>query len=331
MKLLTLAKEPPDNPASWDGLKRFARYEVTPIDHDYAGKTPAMWNAVHRAFGMDAAMAMVVGNPTDAAAIVDAFRSDPKYVGGGSGSGFKERVYKLLDEITPLARAMGAVNIIKKLPSGKLLGDNTDGVGYARSLEKILSEQRKILNGAKVMILGAGGTGRSIAFALGEMGAQLTILNRTEEKATDLAQALNAYFGKATARGGGRQLIEELLPQQDAVVSTVDDAHSPLDVYSTLGLMGLPVTSESIRKNEEEVARLLGSAKTSLIVSDIRLRKEETPMLRQAHELGFKILNGVPMVVNQGVAAFWWMYQNELEALGIEITDIEDIMWQVVQ
>ena len=57
---------------------------------------------------------MMVGDPADASTIISLFKSDPKYVGGGVGSGFKEAVLPYLDEITPLAKAMGAVNVIKK-------------------------------------------------------------------------------------------------------------------------------------------------------------------------------------------------------------------------
>ncbi|MBU6323428.1 MAG: hypothetical protein KGI41_03520 [Patescibacteria group bacterium] len=309
---LIFAGAPPDNPQSDAELSRYARYTLTPIDHDYPGKTPAMWNALYRAFGMDAAMAMVVGSPASVGDIVDSFRRDPKYAGGGSGSGFKECVLPHLDGATPLAKAIGAVNIIRREADGRLVGDNTDGIGYAESLASALLAVGKKLLGAQVLMLGAGGTGRAIAFALADASAHVHILNRTESKARELADAVNAHFHRGIAEGGGRERIGELLPKMDAVVSVIDDAASPLDEYSTIGDMALPVTDASVTENRKSAAELLASANASLIVSDVRLRAGETAMLRQARELGFPTQDGAPMVVNQGVRAFRFVHGDEI-------------------
>lgn len=330
-RLLALAKKPPGNPVSLHELERCARYELTLIDHDYAGRTPRMWNALHRQFGIDGTMAMMVGNPKDVASVLASLKQDPKYVGGGVGAGFKEAVIPHLDEVLPLAKAMGAVNIIKKTRDGRLVGNNTDGDGYAQSLEQMLMQLGRELRGAKILLLGAGGSGRAIAFALAERGARVSILNRTEEKAQELARDLNAYFKSDVAFGGGREFVEELIPLQDAVVSVIDDAQSPLDEYSTLGGMVVPVTPDSIQANQEQVELLLRSANPHLIVSDIRIRSEETAMLAQARTHGFSVLDGIPMVVNQGVVAFWWVYQSELEAKHVTQKDVEDVMWRVVR
>jgi shikimate dehydrogenase len=221
---------------------------------------------------------------------------------------------------------MGAVNIIKKNGQNRLIGDNTDGMGYARSLEDVLAVLGRPLKDARVLILGAGGSGRAIAFALADAGALLTILNRTEPKAHELAEALNAHFRSVVAVGGGRDLIPSALGEADAVVSVIDDAASPLDAYSTIGDMELPVTEESIRRNRETAEGLLKKARTSLVVSDIRIRKGPTAMLAQAQELGFPTLDGIPMVVNQGVAAFWWLYREQLFARGVAQTDVAQVM-----
>ena len=329
--LLTLAQKPPDNPTSFEVIEQYERYEITLIDHDYAGSTPTIWNTLHRHFKIGGIMAMAVGNPADTVGILSSFKNNPKYIGGGVGAGFKEAVIPHLDETTPIAKAMGAVNIIRRLPSGRLAGDNTDGLGYVKSLEKLFAEQGRDITGAKVLILGAGGSGRAIAFALAQKGVHITILNRTEAKAEELAQAVNDFIGSKVATGGGRLLIPEVLPLQDAVVSVVDDAHSPLDEYSPLGDMALPVTPNSIKQNREQTAELLSQAKPTLIVSDIRIRKEETPMLADARKRKMLVLNGIPMVVNQGVAAFWWVYRDKLEELDVERADVEDVVWRVVE
>ncbi len=319
---LVAASLPPDN-----GRELGARPLTLPlIAEDYPAKTAIMWNAAYGNFLMPDCNRMLIANPANAARILHVFRDDSRYVGGGAGVGFKEAVIPHLDELTPLARAMGAVNIIKKMRNGTLAGDNTNGVGYARSLEALLATLGKSLRGAQVLILGAGGSGRAIAFALAESGARLTILNRTESKAKELAHAVNAYVGSQAAMGAGRLFIPAALPTQDAVVSVVDDATSPLDDYSPLGDMDLPVTYDSIVKNRIQTEQLLATAKPDLIVSDIRIRGTITPMLEKARTFNMQTLDGIPMVINQGALAFWWLYGNTLKRHGVRLPDVVRIM-----
>ncbi|MGC9602845.1 MAG: hypothetical protein ABSE76_03900 [Minisyncoccia bacterium] len=325
---LTVAKLPPDN---WRYVDDNSPVTMPLIAKDYQAWTAQMWNAAYKKFGMPDHNCMMLADPTQIGLIMQVFRHDPRYRGGGAGIGFKEAAVPYLDELTPLAKATGAVNIVKKMQDGKLVGDNTDGVGYAQSLAQMFAAQRRDLKVANILILGAGGSGRAIAFALAQKGARLTILNRTESRAEELATAINNYIGLNVATGGGRLLIPRVLLLQDAVISVIDDADSPLDEYSPLGDMALPITLSSIKKNREQTAALLRLTNPKMIVSDIRIRAEETPMLTQAREQKMPILNGIPMVVNQGVAAFWWLYGEELSKRGIELADVEDVMWSVVK
>ncbi len=327
---LSLAKKPLANPASFEEFSQYEHYTITPIDHDYPGKTPVLWNTLYKKCNIHAVMAMVVGNPADVHDIIASLRRDPKYMGGGSGSGFKELVLNELDDTTPLAKAIGAVNVIKRESDGRLIGDNTDGAGYVESLAQTMRSQGRELKGSRILILGAGGTGRAIAFTLADRGASLVILNRTKSKAVELSQSVNAHFGKIAAIGGGRELIPEYLPSSDALVSVIDDATSPLDEYSTLGTMDLPVTTDSLEKNRISAAELLKTARPSFIVSDIRLRSSETPMLQQAREMGFTTLDGVPMVINQGIVAFWWLYGDHLTKQGVTKEDIAKIIQEII-
>lgn len=329
--LFKLAVQPADNPSSVADLSKYDRYLITPVDHDYAGKTSAMWNAAHRRLGIDAAMAMVVSDSSNAPALFEAFRADPRYIGGGLGAGFKELATRYLDELTPVAKAMGAANIVKKTPEGMLVGDNTDGIGYAKSLEDVLASQAKKLMGARVLILGAGGTARAIAFALASKGVLLTIFNRTASKADELARAVNAFVGREIAVGGDRTRIAEVLPFQTAVISTIDNAHSPLDAYSPLGDMPMPVTPESVVRNLSQSEELLKAVPQGFVVSDIRLRNSLVPLLAQADKLGLPILTGTPMVLNQGVIAFEWLYQDLLKEKGVGSKEIAEIMQSAVE
>lgn len=315
-----IAQLPPNN---WRDSATSRFLTVPLIAEDYPAKTAAMWNAAYMALGMPDRNMMLVANPKNLNRIIPALRADPRYQGGGAGIGFKEAVLPYLDDVTPLARAMGAVNIIKKDSHGRLIGDNTDGAGYARSLEEALAKNGIAVEGASILMLGAGGSGRAIAFALADKGAHLTILNRTEAKAQELSDTLNRYFGKTVASGGGRELVSSVIVETDAVVSVIDDAVSPLDAYSTIGVMELPVTQESIERNRIDAEHLLETLSRKVIISDIRIRKEPTTMLSQAKELGFQTLDGIPMVVNQGVEAFWWLYDS---TLALHIANQADVL-----
>mgnify|MGYP001611469331 CR=1 FL=1 len=322
--IVRIAEKPPHN---WRDLDAVPSYTVPLLAEDYPAKTAVMWNAVYERLGMSDRNTMMIAAPKNAAVILSAFRRDPKYRGGGCGIGFKEVVVPLLNDVTPNAKAIGAVNIIKRTAKDRLVGANTDGLGYAIALEDLFVQRRdESLGGKKVLILGAGGSASAIAFALAERGAELTILNRTEERAHELAERLNRYRERTAAVAGGRNRIADALPRQDAVISAIDDPNSPLDRYSTLGTMALPVTDEAVGRNLEESRALLTAATPSLVVSDIRIRAEETAMLHQARELGLVILNGIPMVVNQGIEAFWWLYGDELSARGLRKEDVAAIM-----
>ena len=320
--IIRVAKLPPEN---WDDLEAVPFYTIPLLAEDYPAKTAVMWNTAYREFGMPERNSMVIASPDDASVILETFRRDPRYRGGGAGVGFKERVIPYLDEITPLAGAMCAVNILKAV-NDRLLGDNTDGIGYAIALEEKFRTRQESLPGKKVMIIGAGGSGRAIAFALAEKGVLLAIVNRTVKKAQTLADQLNEYFRRPAATSHSLERIPNLLPFMDAVVSVIDSPVTPLDQYSPLAGMLLPVDSERIAENLKKSAKLLQHAKSSLIVSDIRIRKEEIAFLRQARSLGFETLDGIPMVTNQGIEAFWWLYRDKLLTEGRTKKDVAAIM-----
>lgn len=97
----------------------------------------------------------------------------------------KERIISHLDGCDALARAIGAVNTVVVRRGGKLYGYNTDYVGVLATLEK-----RVQLRGSRVLIVGAGGAARAVAFALGQAGAAVCICARRQKKAQAIADAV---------------------------------------------------------------------------------------------------------------------------------------------
>ena len=160
------------------------RYAVigNPIAHS---KSPAIHAAFAEQTGEDLSYDRILGDLEDFAGDVRDF-----FAGGGRGLNvtvpFKERAWALADERSPRAETAGAVNTLIPLAGGRLLGDNTDGVGLVRDLG---CNHRFHFAGANVLLLGAGGASRGVLLPLlEEQPAALTIANRTADKARRLAR-----------------------------------------------------------------------------------------------------------------------------------------------
>jgi shikimate dehydrogenase len=321
--VLDFAKQPANNPQAIEA----EHYTIPLIEHDYPAKTPVMWNAAYAEFNISEQNIMLVGNPEHAKQILSVLSRDPKYKGGGAGVGFKDEAYKFLDELDPLAQAIGSVNFAAKTPEGKLRGYNTDGLGYAMSLERILAEEGKVLKDKKVLLLGAGGTANAVAFALAEKGAELLILNRTVGRAQELAARINTYFKKEIAQAEGEENVREHALASDVIVNVSTKGSSgALERYSAIAPAMLPATEVNIGANLKAAEAILQDLPKDKIISDIILGKNQTPLLKAASELGFQTLDGVPMVVNQGVEAFWILYGEELSKKGHTKEDVRKVM-----
>lgn len=119
-------------------------------------------------------------------------------LGGNVTVPFKEEAYRLADVLTERARRAGAVNTLKKLDDGRLLGDNTDGAGLVRDLTH---NAGFALRGTRILILGAGGAVRGILEPfLAEQPTEVQIANRTLAKAEALAEGF-AELGLLCASG----------------------------------------------------------------------------------------------------------------------------------
>lgn len=323
--VIQIGKNATDNPSSINGYKSFA---LGIANKDYPAKTPMLWNETFRELDLTERNIRTYGDPANAERIFNVLRSDDRYIGGDVGVGFKDQILEFLDEVEPLSQIMGAVNVVVKTDNG-LTGYNTDGIGYTASLENALKSQNRELEDSNIMLLGAGGTTNAIAFALAGRGAGLTILNRTASKAEELAYRINDYFDGDLAQGGGREDIPHHLGKVNAVVSIIDDPSSPLDQYSALGSISLPITDEAIASNLAEARNLLENiASRDLIVSDVLLRQNDTTTIALAKEMGFATLDGIPMVINQAIEAFWLVNAKQLSARNITYEQVAKLMRQ---
>jgi len=247
-----------------------------PIAHSLS---PAMHNAAFSALGMDC--------------IYHAFRVKPekleKAILGAEAMGLgglnltvplKETALKLdCIKPDPLAERIGAVNTIVFGENGEIKGYNTDGLGAKQALQNAAVE----IKGSKIVVAGAGGAARAIAFQLAADGAEITIVNRTEGRAIELAKDISAAALSGDVTGRGLSELKDLLQDTDVLINT-----------TTLGMH--PNIDTAIATAED--------LHPSLTVFDIVYNPLETRLLKEAKASGAKTVSGVLMLVYQGAEAF---------------------------
>jgi shikimate dehydrogenase len=188
----------------------------------------------------------------------------------------KQAIIPLLDELSPEAAGIGAVNTVV-LKDGKRVGHNTDCLGFAEGF-------RRGMQGAKrdrVVQMGAGGAGAAVAHALLLEGVgQLSIFDVEPARAQALADNLNQHFPGQPARVGSDLLAA--LSEADGLVNT-----TPMGMAK---LPGMPVPKAALHP--------------ALWVAEIVYFPLETELLREARALGCRTLDGGTMAVFQAVKAF---------------------------
>ncbi|WP_185073447.1 shikimate dehydrogenase, partial [Pseudomonas protegens] len=187
-----------------------------------------------------------------------------------------QSILPLLDELSPEARGIGAVNTVV-LKDGKRVGHNTDCLGFAEGFRRGLQGVAR----RHVVQMGAGGAGAAVAHALlSEDVEQLSIFDVEQQRAQSLADNLNQHFGAARAKAGGD--LPSTLASADGLVNT-----TPMGMAK---LPGMPVPVELLRAD--------------LWVAEIVYFPLDTELLRNARALGCRTLDGGTMAVFQAVKAF---------------------------
>ena len=190
----------------------------------------------------------------------------------------KQLVLDHLDELSPDAAALGAVNTVV-LRDGRAVGHNTDWSGFARAFDRGLPEAPL----DSVVLLGAGGAGAAVAHALLTLGtARLTVLDVDEGRATALAGSLSDRFGAGRATGGDLGRLDAVVPAADGLVHATPTGMAAHP--------GLPLPAELLRPG--------------LWVADIVYRPLATALVQTARALGCRVLDGGGMAVYQAVDAF---------------------------
>jgi shikimate dehydrogenase len=193
----------------------------------------------------------------------------------------KLRVAQLMDSLEPAAERLGAVNTVAVSETG-LVGDNTDGVGFARALTEHGGFNPV---GTRTVLVGAGGAGHAVAWALHDLGVQhLVIANRRPHRSESLAALLPSQSLEITLRGLDEAALARELREADLLVNATS-----LGMHGGPGPDKLPVPAEWLHDQ--------------LFVCDIVYRPAETPLMAQARSIGCRVMGGLEMLVLQGAAS----------------------------
>jgi shikimate dehydrogenase len=230
----------------------------------------SMGAAMHRAGyrALDLAFTYVPFAVSDLAGAVRGMRA-LGIRGLGVSMPFKLDVIPLIDELDPLARQIGAVNTIVN-DDGHLVGHNTDWIGALRALEEVAS-----VRDARVLLLGAGGAARAVAYGLQQRGAVTTIANRNLERAAILAREVGA---------DARPIDEaQRAGDYDVVINASSVGMANVDLTS-------PIDASAIRPG--------------MLIMDIVYKPIETALVATARRCGARVIHGGRMLLHQAARQF---------------------------
>ncbi|MFA9438938.1 shikimate dehydrogenase [Uliginosibacterium sp. sgz301328] len=240
-------------------------------------KSPLLQMAFARQTGQDMSYISLLG-PLDG--FVPTVREFQR--AGGRGMNvtmpFKLEAFALADELTPRARAAGAVNTLVFRADGSVLGDNTDGIGIVRDISINLARP---LEGARVLIVGAGGAVRGTLLpVLAAKPRQVFIANRTAARAAELAAAFADDADGVQLEGGA-----------------FDEARGHFDI----------IINGSASSMSDDLPPLLPEVwDASTLAYDMAYKSEPTPFMRHARECGVReCSDGLGMLVEQGAESFF--------------------------
>jgi shikimate dehydrogenase len=244
-----------------------------PIAHSLS---PFMHNFAARELGLDYVYAAFDVNPLSLKQAVAAIKT-LGIVGVNVTVPHKERIIQLLDGLEEEAAIIGAVNTLT-LKEGRLIGGNTDGVGFIRSLKA----EGINPSGKRVVIIGAGGSSRAIGVSLWRGGAaEITVINRSEANGKRLTRHLSS-FGRTAFLPSASVAARDVLAGADIVVQT-----TPLGMKKG---DPLPIPTPAFAKGQ--------------LVYDIIYAPGETNLLKLAKKSGAYTMNGLSMLVYQGSESF---------------------------
>jgi len=189
----------------------------------------------------------------------------------------KQNVIRLMDELTPTAQAIGAVNTVY-LKDEKLIGDNTDAPGFLSDLKRFVNRETSKQGNGFALVLGAGGSARAVVYALTNGGWNVTLAARRMEQAQQLANS----FTSCTLRVADYSSF--IFHPSSLIVNT-----TPLGMSPNIETSPLPENTV-LSKNT--------------FVYDLVYNPRETKLVKDARAQGLKASTGLGMLIEQAALAF---------------------------
>lgn len=254
----------------------------SPVGHS---GSPAMYNYSFEKLGLDYAYVAFDIKVEEVKAAIDAMKTF-KMRGCNVTMPCKTEALKYMDELSPAARIIGAVNTIVN-DDGKLTGYITDGEGFVHNLK----DHGIDIKGKKITVAGGGGAATAIQVQCALDGArEITIFNIKDaffERTLQTAEKIRAEVPG---------IVVNVYDIADTAKMTEEIADS--DIFANATIVGMrPMENESVVKD-------LSAFRPGLVVADAVYNPEETKLLREAKEAGCTCINGKGMLLWQGVAAF---------------------------
>ena len=246
-----------------------------PMEHTLS---PIMHNAAFEALKLDYTFLAFKVKPAELENAVNGMRA-LNIRGLNVTMPHKSSILKYLDRVDLSAQIINSVNTILNR-DGKLFGFNTDGVGALKALRENDVEPK----GRKILLLGAGGAARAIAYTMVRESDELAVLNRTLKPAQELAKLLEKTANKKIISGAlSPKEIKHNLQDSDILINATSVGMKP--------------------KPEESLIppKLIGP---NLAVIDIVYNPIETQLAKDAKAAGAKVVSGVEMLIYQGAASF---------------------------
>jgi len=270
-----------------------------PIDHSLS---PLMQNFFLRKFQIAGEYAARRVKTSELEEALRVFNKE-KVLGVNVTTPLKNEVLKFVDELTPEAETIGSVNTIK-FEAGKLIGHNTDAIGFQTSLQVAgFSFQNK-----NAIIFGAGGAARAVAVALiREQCNKIFITNRTFEKAKDLVGELSFQLHHAS--------IEAARLDFDTIKNQIDSCQLLVNA-TTVGMGNL---------KEQSPLPGMDCLNHDLLVYDLIYRPYRTRLIHEAESRHLPWINGLDMLIFQGIESLrFWVEQDLIleESLYLEIKNL---------
>lgn len=242
-----------------------------PVAHSRSPLIHGTWLAEH---GLAGSYERVDVAPGDLPGFVARLRAG-EFTGGNVTVPHKEAMLRLIDEVSEAARAIGAVNTLWR-EGTRICGDNTDVSGFLAHLDALAPGWDERVR--TVLVLGAGGAARGIAFGLKARGVgRIILVNRSRARADELAAALGAPLEAADWAERS-----DLVGQADLIVNT-----------TALGMHGQPPLDLDLR-----------DLRPGTIVDDIVYVPLTTPLLADAERRGGVPVDGLGMLLHQAVPGF---------------------------